>query len=76
MSNSKETKPFRTSISFPPDMKQKLDIMSEKESRTFNSMVIKILNDYFQLMELTGLNEKTMSDYSLNTFLDAIKKNI
>lgn len=36
----------RTNITFPKELKEKIDTLAKKDNRSFNNLVIKILGDY------------------------------
>ncbi len=38
----------RTNITFPKELKTKLDELAKKDGRSLNNMVIKILSDYVE----------------------------
>ena len=38
----------RTNITFPKDLKSKLEILADKDHRSFNNLVIKILSEYVE----------------------------
>lgn len=38
----------RTNITFPKDLKSELEELAKQDSRSFNNLVIKILNDYVE----------------------------
>lgn len=38
----------RTNITFPKDLKAKLEELAKKENRSFNNLVITILRDYVE----------------------------
>lgn len=38
----------RTNITFPKELKSKLENLAEKDSRSFNNLVIKILAEYVE----------------------------
>lgn len=38
----------RTNITFPKELKTKIEQYAKKEQRSFNNMVIKILNDFVE----------------------------
>lgn len=38
----------RTNITFPKELKAKLEKLAEQDGRSFNNLVIKIINDYVE----------------------------
>lgn len=38
----------RTNITFPKELKEKLEHLAKVDGRSFNNLVIKILNDYVE----------------------------
>ena len=38
----------RTNITFPKELKAKLEELAQKDGRSFNNLVIKILSDYVE----------------------------
>lgn len=38
----------RTNITFPKELKEKLERLAKEDGRSFNNLVIKILNDYVE----------------------------
>lgn len=38
----------RTNITFPKELKSKLEELAQKDGRSFNNLVIKILSDYVE----------------------------
>ena len=38
----------RTNITFPKELKTKLEELAQKDGRSFNNLVIKILSDYVE----------------------------
>lgn len=38
----------RTNITFPKDLKTKLEELAKKDGRSFNNLIIKILTDYIK----------------------------
>ena len=41
----------RTNITFPKELKAKLEELAKKDGRSFNNLVIKILSDYVENAE-------------------------
>ena len=41
----------RTNITFPKELKSKLEELAQKDGRSFNNLVIKILNDFVESQE-------------------------
>ena len=41
----------RTNISFPKELKSELDEIAKKDGRSFNNLVIKVLNDFVESQE-------------------------
>lgn len=39
---------IRTNITFPKDLKAKLEELAKQDGRSLNNLVIKILNDYLE----------------------------
>ena len=38
----------RTNITFPKELKAKLEELAQKDGRSFNNLVIKVLNDFVE----------------------------
>ena len=41
----------RTNITFPKELKAKLEELAQKDGRSFNNLIIKILSDYVEDVE-------------------------
>lgn len=41
----------RTNITFPKELKAKLEELAQKDGRSFNNLVVKILSDYVENAE-------------------------
>ena len=45
----------RTNITFPKELKTKLEELAQKDGRSFNNLVIKILSDYVEDTQKQGI---------------------
>ena len=55
----------RTNITFPKDLKTKLEELAQKDGRSFNNLIIKILSDYVEDTHKQGIlyDFKSLSPY-------------
>lgn len=53
---NKDDKTVKTSVRMPLDMSRDMEVIAKKDHRSFNSLMLKILDDYIKKNKAEGVN--------------------